>query len=105
MIELHVKCIVFKLGDALVLWQKDYQYCVEIGKIVLILLDDQEKNIEFIAETLLTTFNPCIRFYEIMTVANKKYECININNLNYEPLNIYTLNIITGVKLKHALVN
>jgi len=95
----------YKIGDAVIIRQKKYQYGVQIGKICLILTDAQEMNINIVVENFITTFNPILRFYELMVTENKTYECLNINTLNHVPLHIYILDTIKGIKLKHALVN
>ncbi|XP_036150185.1 uncharacterized protein LOC118648076 isoform X1 [Monomorium pharaonis] len=100
------KGTLYKIGNAVVIRQKNYQYGVQIGKICLILTDSEEININIVVERFITTFNPILRFYELMfATENKTYECLNINTLNHVPLHIYTLDTIKGIKLKHVLVN
>lgn len=97
------KGTTYQKGDIVTLRQRGYQYKVEMGRITIILFDNNEE-IFFLVEKLNCNFVPLIRMYELG--ASLSYECISVKDLmSYQPLHVYTKHARLYVKLKSGLVS
>lgn len=97
-----VKGTTYNKGDALCVRQAGYQYNTEIGKICLILFNDDRK-VFLVMQIIETTFLPHRRSYKIGEII--KYECVPLEQaVSNEPLHIYNLGKLLCVKPKFGFV-
>lgn len=93
----------YKRGDVVVLHQDDYQLNVQLGRIVLILVSDDE-SIHLVANSLNTEFQAHLRLYRVNETEN--YVCVDIKNLySYQSLHMYTVGTHHYVRLHHAILH
>ncbi|KAK3929621.1 Zinc finger protein 76 [Frankliniella fusca] len=92
----------YKKGNVVVINQEAYNINVSMGRIVLLLVDD---NGPYLAvEVRSTEYVASMRYFELKECL--KYQCISPDKLlSAEPLHVYTQNSRLCVKLKYGLVS
>ncbi|KAE8741222.1 hypothetical protein FOCC_FOCC013256 [Frankliniella occidentalis] len=97
-----VKGTTYQKGNVVVIRQSGYQYQVELGGIVLIIYDNNDK-LYLLFEKKKSEFVPHLRVYELHSTMS--YECVCVDDLfSYQSLYVYKINGHQFVKLKHAVV-
>lgn len=98
-----VNGIIYQKGEFVIIRQKSYQVEVEMGRIVLILYDNNEE-IYLLVENVRTVFIPHLRVYEVGPKIS--YECISVKDLaSAQSLHGYLLGTHLYVKLRFAVVS
>lgn len=96
-----MKGIIYRKEDCLVIRQKGYQYGIEIGKVSILLSDEQ--CVFMVFEVLETHFIPYLRVYQIGKCV--RYECLSLDDLpSREKLYIYNIGTTICVKPSYGLV-
>lgn len=99
--EIKLYVLSYRKHDAILISQKDYQYKMEIGKIIIILHNDEEYF--FIVEVFKPDFDPHIRSYELDKFL--RYECVPAKSLyNSQKLHVHKYNSSSIVKPKYGFV-
>ncbi|KAK3924534.1 UPF0213 protein VPA1222 [Frankliniella fusca] len=97
-----VKGTTYQKGNVVVIRQAGYQNLVELGSIVLIIYDNNDK-LYLLLQKKKSEFVPHLRVYELHSTLS--YECVCVDDLfSHQSLYVYKINGHQFVKLKHAVV-
>ncbi|XP_052130221.1 uncharacterized protein LOC127751151 [Frankliniella occidentalis] len=101
-LKLTVKGTEYAKGDIVVLSQDSYECNVQLGRIILLLLDC-DQNVYFVCEKLQTLFRPRQRLYILGEC--KGYACVKQDELlSFYPMKSHRVAGHQLVKLKHAIM-
>ena len=100
--EIVIKGTTYKNGDALFIHQKGYQYEIEVGRISILMCN--EENVFVVYEVLKTIFRPHLRAYQLG--SRVRYECLSLNDSlpSREALHMHKIRNMLCIKPTYALI-